>query len=388
MRGNVRVAAYTDYVYRQRENTIFAERAFALFMARVGKEVGRLAILGRLDPKPGSAHYQLPPQVDFVPLPHYPSLSHPFAVARAGFGSLRTFWGVLADVDVVWLLGPHPLGLMFAIVAAGRGRRVVLGVRQDTVEYARARHPHRRAARAALVLLDWCWRLLARRFPVVVVGPQLAERYSGGREVLPITVSLVSNSDLGQIGDLDRRDYSGEIGILTVGRLEREKNPLLLADVLAIGRADRRPWRLVVCGDGPMSDDLEKKLDVLDVSSHAELRGYVPHDAGLQEEYQRAHVFLHVSWTEGLPQVLFEAFAAAVPIVATDVGGVAEAVGDAALLVPPDDPEAICDAISRITDEPELRRELVSRGLELARKNSLDAEAMRVAALLGRQGRG
>jgi glycosyltransferase involved in cell wall biosynthesis len=381
-RRNVRVAAYTDYIYKKDDNTIFAERAFALFMTRVGKEVGNLAIMGRLDPEPGSAHYRLPPEVNFVPLPHYPSLSDPFAVGRAVFGSVRTFWRVLTDVDVVWLLGPHPLGVLFAIVAAGRRRRVVLGVRQDTVEYARARHPNRRTARAALMFLDWCWRLLARRFPVVVVGPQLAARYRGRREVLPITVSLIGSSDVGDLEDLDRRDYSGEISILSVGRLEREKNPLLLADVLAMARADTPRWRLVVCGDGPMSDDLSQRLHALDVSSDAELRGYVPHDAGLREEYRQAKVFLHVSWTEGLPQVLFEAFAAALPVIATDVGGVAEAVGDAALLVPPDDPAAICDALRRIADEPELRRELASRGLELARRDNLDAEATRVAALL------
>ena len=44
-----------------------------------------------------------------------------------------------------------------------------------------------------------------------------------------------------------------------------------------------------------------------------------------------------MSWTEGLPQVLFEAFAAGTPVVATAVGGVPEAVGDAALLIPPGD---------------------------------------------------
>ena len=52
---------------------------------------------------------------------------------------------------------------------------------------------------------------------------------------------------------------------------------------------------------------------------------------GLLALYRSAHVLLHVSWTEGLPQVLFEAFAAGLPVVATDVGGVAEAAGDGAL---------------------------------------------------------
>ena len=65
--------------------------------------------------------------------------------------------------------------------------------------------------------------------------------------------------------------------------------------------------------------------------------GYVPIDGGLLDLYRSSHAFLHVSWTEGLPQTLFEAFASGLPVVATAVGGVPAAVGDAALLVEPGD---------------------------------------------------
>ena len=59
----------------------------------------------------------------------------------------------------------------------------------------------------------------------------------------------------------------------------------------------------------------------------------MPVDDGLMDVYRTADVFLHVSWTEGLPQVLFEAWAAGVPVVATAVGGVPAAAGDAAVLI-------------------------------------------------------
>jgi glycosyltransferase involved in cell wall biosynthesis len=378
----MRVAAYTDYVYRRQGNAIFAERAFALFMARLGSEVERLTILGRLEPQPGTGPYELPAHVDFVPLPHYPDLSHPLRVARATLGSLRAFWSTLSSVDVVWLLGPHPLGLLFAVLAGIRRRRIVLGVRQDTVEYARTRHPNRRSARMALLALDWCWRTLARGRSVVVVGPGLAQRYRAAGRVLPITVSLIRESELAQPDDLDRRDYGGTLTALSVGRLEREKNPLLLADALAAVRQRSPRWRLVVCGDGPMAGDLEQRLAALRLLSEAELRGYVAHGDGLGDEYRAAHAFLHISWTEGLPQVLFEAFAAALPVVATDVGGVAAAVGDAALLIPPGDAEAAADALDRLAEDPQLRRQLVERGLALAGRHTLDAEAERLAAFL------
>ena len=80
---------------------------------------------------------------------------------------------------------------------------------------------------------------------------------------------------------------------------------------------------------------MEERLRELGVADHADLLGYVPIDGGLLDLYRSSHAFLHVSWTEGLPQTLFEAFASGLPVVATAVGGVPAAVGDAALLVEP-----------------------------------------------------
>ena len=98
--------------------------------------------------------------------------------------------------------------------------------------------------------------------------------------------------------------------------------------------------------------------------------------------YRSAGALLHVSWTEGVPQVLHEAFAAGLPVVATAVGGVPEATDGAALLVPPGDADAAAAALTRLEREPELRRELVERGLERVRARTLEAESARVAEFL------
>ena len=132
--------------------------------------------------------------------------------------------------------------------------------------------------------------------------------------------------------------------MLSVGRLETEKNPLLLADVLARSATAAGDWRLLICGEGPMEGELRERLRELGVEDHAELLGYVPIHGGLLDLYRSVNAFLHVSWTEGLPQVLLEAFAAGTPVVATAVGGVPEAAGDAALLIPPGDADAAAAA--------------------------------------------
>ena len=161
---------------------------------------------------------------------------------------------------------------------------------------------------------------MARRFPVVVVGPQLAANYRSACRVLALSVSLVGEDQIVDPARRPRRVWNGELRVLTVGRLETEKNPLLLADVLARLRERDPRFRLLVCGEGPMADDVDARLAELGVADHAELLGYVPIDGGLLDLYRSSHAFLHVSWTEGLPQTLFEAFAAGLPVVATAVG--------------------------------------------------------------------
>jgi glycosyltransferase involved in cell wall biosynthesis len=88
---------------------------------------------------------------------------------------------------------------------------------------------------------------------------------------------------------------------------------------------------------------------------------------------------LHVSWTEGLPQVLVEAFAAGLPVVATDVGGVAAAVGEAGRLVPAGDAGAAASELQAIAADRALRERLVRAGHEYAAARTATAEVKRVA---------
>jgi glycosyltransferase involved in cell wall biosynthesis len=381
-----RVAVYTDYTYRRVDGNIYAERAFALFLVALAEYLDRLVIVGKVDPGHGRFHYQLPSHTGFVELPFYAALTRPYQASMAMARSLLTFWYLLGDVDGVWLLGPHPLALAFAGLAKLRRKSVVLGVRQDFRRYVRARHPDRGWIHRAGDLLDLSWRALAKMVPIVAVGPALAAAYPG-RRTLEITVSLVREQDIVPAAGVLRSYEEGDLRVLSVGRLEQEKNPLLLAEIIALLRKRSSRWRLVVCGEGPLEAALAERLEQLGVAEHAELRGYVPLDRGLLDEYRRSHALLHVSWTEGLPQVLFEAFAARLPVVATAVGGVRAAAGDAALLIEPGDPVAAVDALARVVEDASLRAQLTDNGALRVLTRTIDAEARRVAAFLSSGGR-
>jgi glycosyltransferase involved in cell wall biosynthesis len=379
----MRLGVYTDYSYHLVGGRPHAERAFALFIAALAGQAGieTVVVLGRLDPSPEGGRYPLG-AVSFVALPFYPRLTALLPALRGMAGSLRRYWRSLDDLDAVWLLGPHPLAIAFALMARLRGRRVVLGVRQQFVSYIGSRHSGSRVAVLMALVLERAFRLIARRADTIVVGPAIAADYRHAKRVLEISVSLVHEDRIATPAQIASRSYEGELVALSVGRLDPEKNPLALADVLARLNAGGARWRLLVCGEGSLSDELAERLAALGQDGQAELLGYLPHGAGLEDAYVRSNALLHVSWTEGLPQVLFEAFAAGVPVVATAVGGIREAVGDAALLVEAGDPDASAAALQRLAGNPELRERLIGSGLELARRSTIEAESARVAEFL------
>jgi glycosyltransferase involved in cell wall biosynthesis len=372
-----------DFRYRRGSDDLYAEVPFALFMAGLAPWFERLLLIGRLDPEPGFLPHRLPDGTELVELPSYEAASSPGALVRALPGTFSGFVRALRQVDAVLVFGPHPLSVLLVVLAAAMRRRVVLGTRQHYPDYIRHRHPRRRGLWLAARMLEGVWQAAARVYPMLAVGPDLAHSFRHARRLLEVTISLVREEDVVEPSAALARDWNGRLQVLSVGRLDAEKNPLLLADVLAELGESGRQWRLVVCGDGAEREALERRPRELGVAASADLRGYVPVDGGLADLYRGSQMLLHVSLTEGLPQVLFEAFAAGLPVVATEVGGVGRGPErDATVLVPPADAGAAARALERLAADPELRERLVRRGIEVARAHTIDAECARVAAFI------
>jgi glycosyltransferase involved in cell wall biosynthesis len=378
----LRLGVYVDYPHRVDAAGLTAELPFSLFLEGLAPHFARLAVIGRMDPGSAPFPYRLRAS-ELEPLPYYGSSADVAAVLRAVPVSIHRFWRALDGLDVIWILGPGPAQApLFAILGRLRRRRVVLGVRQNLPELIRHRRPGARAVIAAADALETVFRALARSLPVVVVGPDLARRYRGARSLLSLYVSLLHETDL-LAPEQDARSYDGdELVMLSVGRLDPEKNPLLLADVLHSAlRTDPR-WRLEVCGDGPLAQALTDRAAQLGVADRLTLRGYVPIDGGLWDRYRSAHALLHISMTEGVPQVVLEAFAARLPVVATAVGGVGEVVAGRGLLTPPRDPDAAAACLNRLVSQPRLRAELVAAAALTAADHTLEAECARLAGFL------
>jgi glycosyltransferase involved in cell wall biosynthesis len=386
----VRLGIYTDLVYRTDGSGLSTDRAFVIFLTALGERCDELVLFGRLDPSPGRAPYAVAGRTRFVALPHYPRVRSVGALLRGIVRARRAFAAELERLDAVWLFGPHPIAFAFARAARDRHVPVFLGVRQDFPRYVGRRLPSRRWLWAvpAAHALERSFRRLARRVPTVVVGEALAQRYAGASGRLHVTgISLVPRASVVTAEEAVGRDWSGILTVLSVGRLDSEKNPLLLPEILVRLRRASPQWRLVVAGEGPLASAVAARAAERGVADALELRGYVPHDAGLLHLYRNSHVFLHVSLTEGLPQVLFEALAAGLPVVGTDVGGVGAALAHGArgLLLPPGDAVAAARACERLRREPELREALVRRGLRYARSESIESQLDRLATFFDGQ---
>ena len=378
-----RLGVYIDYRFRRTDRGVSGERAFVLFLFALEPHVGSLTLIGRSDPSSEPYPYALPASVGLVELPFYASLAQPRAAVGGLLRGAVTAWRALDHLDVLWALGPNPMSIVIATMGVLRGKRVVLGVRQDSRAYVRRRHPGRRAFWLAADIMQAAFRALARRCPIAVVGGGLAEQFPDARELQSFHVSLVAEADVWSKDPPARTTFARRI--LTVGRLDAEKNPLLLAHVMALLHADgavHPPWRLDVYGEGPLEPELARTIEELGLQDVITLRGYVGIDAGLREAYERADAFLHVSWTEGMPQVLIEAFAARLPTVATDVGGVAALAHGAALLVAPGDAQAVADGLRRLAEDEGLRTRLVEAGTVIAHAHTTEAETGALAAFL------
>jgi glycosyltransferase involved in cell wall biosynthesis len=144
----------------------------------------------------------------------------------------------------------------------------------------------------------------------------------------------------------------GEL-LLYVGRLAREKGPDLFVEAVAPLAARRPHLQVALVGDGPLEAVLRRRAGALGLADRCRFAGRQP-QAAVARWLNAASLLVIPSRAEGVPNVLLESLASGTPVVATRVGGVAEALEDgvAGRLVVPGDPPALGDAVAASLDRP------------------------------------
>jgi glycosyltransferase involved in cell wall biosynthesis len=172
-------------------------------------------------------------------------------------------------------------------------------------------------------------------------------------EVLPNPVER--SATLGDRDELRRRHGLEGPTLVFAGRLSVQKAVDVALEALT--RLDG--LRLVLAGDGPDAQKLRALARDLGLDCRARFLGPQPRDTVFELLRAADAVVLSSKW-ENFPHVLVEALAVGTPVISTETGGVPEIVRDGVngLLVPPEDPDALADAIRRYFDDDVLQDRL------------------------------
>lgn len=153
---------------------------------------------------------------------------------------------------------------------------------------------------------------------------------------------------------------AGETVVGYVGQLIRRKNVECLISAFERLAADRDELRLTIVGDGPLYEELQRRVMGGGVGGRVRFTGYQPDRISVLKTFD---VFVLPSLEEGIPRSLMEAMAAGVPIIASDIPGNRVLIhhGDTGLLFLPDDPDGLVTAIVTMIDQPALAKEMAQR---------------------------
>lgn len=357
------------------------------------REFDRVRFCSRVRPASQDAPYPLDPRrFEIVPLPWYASvpslcLRAPFLLPRIG----RVLAREMDDWQLALAGGIHPLTPLLLRLAKRRGVPALLWIRGDLM--ADLRYRLRGPARAAgLAIARTVLAAIPAGTPVLSVG---RDDYPFLKRMGPVHVAYSSKFGEADFVPLPRpRTAAGSPPrLLYVGRLAPEKGLDVLLEALGRLRssrpADGAPVLTLVGWDyvgSSYGDELRARVASSGLAGAVTFAGHVPYGPRLFALYDAHDALVLPSFTEGFPQVILEAMARGVPVVATRVGGVGRVVEDGrtGLLVPAGDAAALAEALGRVTADAGLAGSLAAAGQRAARPYTVEVQAESVVRFLTR----
>lgn len=260
-------------------------------------------------------------------------------------------------------------GLLGRIAAKGTGIPAL-----HTVHTPSFFLPHSRFAAGMYRSVE---RLLNNHFSagVIFVSPTIRRMYLDGHLVSTAKAHLVPNGLEREWQDLaiKKTGPGEEIVFIYVGRLAPEKGLPTLAEAFSREAPLLPAIRLQIVGDGPLREAVERTARRDGWQARLSLEGQLDRDQ-TRRILRSADVFILPSRFESMSYTLLEAMACGLACIATDVGGNRDLVipEKTGLLVPAGDPAALGEAIKRLADSAQLRRDMGAAGQLRAREFSLE----------------
>lgn len=161
--------------------------------------------------------------------------------------------------------------------------------------------------------------------------------------------------------------------ILFLGNLEFRKNlPRLITAYQSLPQPLRKRYSLVIAGvSGSHTHELKKALRLFQKGERPILTGYVSQGL-LPDLYKGASLFVYPSLYEGFGLPVLEAMASGVPVITSDSTSLPEVVGDAGVLVNPNDVNHLKEAMMELLEDEKKRKEMIDKGIARAKLFSWD----------------
>ncbi len=295
-------------------------------------------------------------------------------------GYLKTF--DLSGFDLVHSLFEFPYCLM-ALRSARRNRLPFLMGAQGTHGVRPLTYFPERP------IIKWCYRQAHSFVVPSQCTKNMVEEYAHEQYRIEVIHNGVNFERFQRDTDPSklRRQYGNDIVLLTVGGLWGRKGHDLTLRALKLVTQKRRDVRYVMVGEGNGRPQLEALVHELGLESFVEFAGRKSGD-DLVRHYQAADIYVHTPKVvdlkfEGFGIVYLEASACGKPIVATDAGGVRDAVldGETGFVAPDGDVPGVADRILQLMENADLRRRMGESGRQYAKKNDWTSIAEKFIAL-------
>jgi len=282
----------------------------------------------------------------------------------------------LADHDIaVAYSATNAMNIALLAARAGQARRIVSEHTPPLAYLAEARLPWLRRA----AMRHYYPRADAVAVPTARIGKEL-----GSLIGKPLDLETLPNPVVSAVAEIGPRRTGNAIPqLVSAGRLVAAKGFDTLIDACARLAASDSPFRLTIHGEGALRESLEQRIVAAGLTGLVTLAGQTD---GLERALAGADLFVLASRREGFGNVIIEAMAAGVPVLATRSGGPETFVRDRenGFLVAPDDPAALATTIARLIDDRVGRDSVRNAAAETARGFGIDASTRRFEALIDR----
>jgi len=353
------------------------------------------------DVPPASGSRLRAANVRLAPLPYFPGPRQFYPMLPLHYGRLRAWVG---QCDVIHLRVPTPAAIFAFCLARAQRKPVfllVVGDYRALLPYLPYRGVKKALFGAYVAFEEWALRYMTTRALTFANGAALREKHEKqstsakatadkGATVFETKTTTLSLQDIASRGDTC---VTAPIRLLTVSRIDPRKGLRVLPEAVAALVAAGHDVTLDLVGPtiGQIGDEERDRIASearrLNVGERVTIKGPVPLDQ-LMPLYQQYDAFvLPTQPGEGIPRVLLEAMAAGLPVVTTNVSGIASLIRheENGLLMADSSAGAVAAAVRRLVAEPALRQRLIAGGYETARAHTLERQAASMMDVVSRE---